>query len=66
MQAANHIDFIVGAYAAAVVVVAGLIAWVILDYGTQLRRLADLERRGFTRRSAARSEPALQQAKKEA
>jgi len=67
MEATNHIAFIVVAYAAAVAVVAGLTAWVMLDYRAQLRALADLERRGFTRRSApARSEPAMEQAKEEA
>jgi hypothetical protein len=38
-----------------------------LDYRAQRRRLADLEMRGVTRRSApARSEPAIEQAKEEA
>jgi len=67
MQATNHMDFIVGAYAAAIVVVGGLIAWVLLDYRAQLRKLADLEKRGFTRRAAAEhAEPAMQQAKEDA
>ena len=49
------------------VVVGGLIAWVMLDYRAQRRNLADLEKRGVTRRSApARPEPAQQQAKEEA
>ena len=60
-------DFIVAAYAAAIVVVGGLIVWVMLDYRAQLRKLADLEKRGFTRRSApARGEPTMEQAKEEA
>jgi len=54
--------FIVGAYVAAIVVVVGLITWVMLDYRAQLRKLTDLEKRGFARRSA-RSEPAIEQAK---
>ena len=45
--------FIVAAYAAAVVVVGGLIAWVLLDHRAQRRTLADLEARGVTRRSGA-------------
>jgi heme exporter protein D len=65
MQAANHMGFIVAAYAAAAAVVVALIAWVALDYRTQSRRLADLEMRGVTRRSA-QAEPALTQAKEEA
>ena len=46
MEAISHIDFIVASYAAAVVVVGALIAWVTLDYRTQRRTLADLETRG--------------------
>ncbi len=67
MQATNHMDFIVAAYAAAVVIVAALIAWVMLDYRAQLRKLADLERRGVTRRSApARFPRPAEQAKEDA
>ena len=66
MQTIGHLDFIVGAYAAAVVIVAALIAWVMLDYRLQLRRLAALEKRGFTRRSAAAPEPAAKQAREDA
>jgi heme exporter protein D len=67
MNAANHTGFIVASYAAAVAIVGVLIAWVTLDYRAQRRRLADLEMRGVTRRSApARSEPALEQAKEKA
>ena len=67
MDAANHMGFIVASYAAAIAVVGILIAWVTLDYRTQRRRLADLEMRGVTRRSAPpRSEPAIEQAKEKA
>jgi heme exporter protein D len=67
MNAANHIGFIVAAYAAAVAVVSILLAWVTLDYRAQRRMLADLETRGVTRRSApARSGPSLTQAKEKA
>ena len=67
MNPANHMGFIVASYVAAVAVVGGLIAWVTLDYRAQRRRLADLEMRGVTRRSApARSEPAIEQAKEKA
>jgi heme exporter protein D len=52
MQATAHMDFIVAAYAAAIVIVGVLIGWILLDHRTQLRRLADMEKRGFTRRSA--------------
>jgi heme exporter protein D len=67
MNPANHMGFIVASYAAAVAVVGVLIAWVTLDYRAQRSRLADLEMRGVTRRSApARSERAIEQAKEEA
>ena len=67
MGAANHMGFIVASYAAAVAVVGVLIAWVSLDYRRQRLRLADLEVRGITRRSApARAEPAVEQAKEKA
>ena len=67
MNAANHMGFIVASYAAAVAVVGVLVAWVTLDYRTQRSRLADLEMRGVTRRSApARSERSIEQAKEEA
>jgi heme exporter protein D len=67
MNAVNHVGFIVASYAAAVAIVGVLIAWVTLDYRTQRLRLADLEMRGVTRRSApARPEPAIEQAKEKA
>jgi heme exporter protein D len=67
MNAANHMGFIVASYAAAVAVVGALIAWVMLDYRAQRRRLAELDMRGVTRRSApARSERTIEQAKEEA
>lgn len=53
METINHLPFIVGSYAAAGGVVAGLIAWVTLDFRAQRRALADLEMRGLTRRSAS-------------
>ena len=67
MDAANHMGFIVASYAAAIAVVGVLIAWVTFDYRAQRLRLADLEMRGVTRRSApARSEPTIEQAKEKA
>ena len=35
MEPATHMDFIIAAYAAAVIVIAGLCAWVVLDYRAQ-------------------------------
>jgi heme exporter protein D len=69
MAAINHIGFIVAAYGVAVIVAAALIAWVVLDYRALRRALAELERRGISRRSAAgsgRSEPAMEEAREEA
>jgi heme exporter protein D len=44
-----HAAFIIAAYAATILVVIGLIAWVIADYRTQQRMLTDLEARGLGR-----------------
>jgi heme exporter protein D len=51
MDLGPHAAFILTAYAAAVVIVGALIVWVLLDHRAQLRKLADLEARGVTRRS---------------
>ena len=58
MNLGPHAAFILAAYAAAIVVVAGLIAWVMIDFRAQKRVLGDLEAHGVTRRSAAIKEPA--------
>jgi heme exporter protein D len=47
-----HAIFIASAYAAALLVVVGLTAWVIADHRMQRRKLHELEARGVTRRSA--------------
>jgi heme exporter protein D len=51
MNLGPHANFIVAAYAIALVVVGVLIVWVVLDHRTQRRILGDLEKRGLTRRS---------------
>ena len=58
MNLGPHAAFIVIAYAAAITVVAGLIAWVVLDLRAQRRMLGDLEAHGVTRRSAPLKETA--------
>jgi heme exporter protein CcmD len=64
MQATAHIDFILAAYAAGIIVVGALIAWVTLDYRTQRLTLAELEMQGISRRSAtARADPVKRTAK---
>ena len=62
MDATNHFAFIAAAYAAAVVIVGILIAWLVLDYRAQRRMLVELDMQGVTRRS----EPATLAAEKEA
>lgn len=51
MNLGPHADFIVAAYAVTLFVVAGLVAWVILDHAAQRRILDGLKERGVTRRS---------------
>ena len=58
MNLGPHAAFILAAYGAAAVVIAGLIGWVIADFRAQKRVLGDLEAHGVTRRSAALKEPA--------
>jgi heme exporter protein D len=58
MSLGPHAAFILAAYAVAVAVVGGLIAWVIADFRAQRRALGDLEAHGVTRRSAELKEPA--------
>jgi heme exporter protein D len=58
MNLGPHAAFILAAYAAAIIVVGGLVAWVWLDFRAQKRVLGDLEAHGVTRRSAAIKEPA--------
>lgn len=57
MNLGPHASFILAAYGAAIVVVGGLIAWVLLDHRAQVRKLMELEARGVTRRSE-RAKPA--------
>lgn len=51
MSLGPYASFIMTSYAAAAVVVAILIGWVMLDYRSQTQRLRELEERGITRRS---------------
>jgi heme exporter protein D len=51
MDLGPNAAFIIGAYSVALLIVAVLIAWVIIDNRRQRRTLADLEARGITRRS---------------
>jgi heme exporter protein D len=52
MDLGSHAGFIIASYLVVTVVVALLVGWVTADYFTQKRALAELDRRGITRRSA--------------
>jgi heme exporter protein D len=52
MDLGPHAGFIIVSYVMTIAVVGLLIAWVVTDYVAQKRALADLDRRGITRRSA--------------
>ena len=58
MNLGPHAFFIVSAYATAILIVALMIAWVVLDHWRQARALAELEARGVTRRSGERASEA--------
>ena len=57
MDLGPHAAFIWSAYGAVALVLAGLIAWLVLDGREQQRRLSDLAARGVSRRSDRRGEP---------
>ena len=56
MDLGSNAAFIVGAYSVALLIVAALIAWVIVDYRRQRQILSDLEARGIMRRSERTAE----------
>ena len=51
MDLGPHAAFIVGAYAVAILIVAALISWVLIDNRRQRQILSELEAKGITRRS---------------
>ena len=53
-----HASFIIAAYAATFITLAFLVISIVASDRKQRRLLADLERRGITRRSAAKPKPA--------
>ena len=53
MELGPHAGFILAAYAAAALVIALLLAWIIADHRAQRRLLAGLEPRGGRRRHAS-------------
>jgi len=54
MDLGPHAAFIVGAYTVALLIVAALVGWVLIDNWWQRQILSDLEAKGITRRSEAR------------
>jgi heme exporter protein CcmD len=46
-----HTVFVLAAYLAAALILCGLVAWVVIDRRALERALAELEARGFARRS---------------
>jgi heme exporter protein D len=52
VELGTHAGFIIAAYGASALIILTLILWTIADYRAQLRDLAEMERRGVTRRSA--------------
>ena len=53
MDLGPHAAFIWASYAAEAIVLAALIGWLLYDGSRQKRQLANLERRGVTRRSSS-------------
>ncbi|MGA6969934.1 MAG: heme exporter protein CcmD [Xanthobacteraceae bacterium] len=56
MDLGPYAGFIVTAYAAAIVIVAGLVAWVVLDRRHLVRVIAEMEAQGAGRRSERKVE----------
>jgi len=56
MNLGENAAFIIGAYSAAFLIFAALIAWVIVDHRRQRQLLSELEARGITRRSERAAE----------
>jgi heme exporter protein D len=53
-----HAGFILAAYAITFAVIAALAVWIVADGRRVRRRLAEMEARGITRRSARKAGPA--------
>jgi heme exporter protein D len=56
MDTGPYTFFIVTAYAAAIVIVAGLVAWVLIDLRHLVRVIEEMEAQGVGRRSERKAE----------
>jgi len=56
MDLGPNAAFLVGAYTFALLIVAALIAWIVVDNRRQRQLLSELEARGITRRSERAAE----------
>jgi len=56
MDLGPYAAFILTAYAAAIAIVAGLVAWVVLDRRHLVREIEELEAQGVSRRSERKAE----------
>jgi heme exporter protein D len=56
MDTGPYTVFIVTAYAAAIVIVAGLVAWVLIDLRHLVRVIEEMEAQGVGRRSERKAE----------
>ena len=57
MTLGPYATFIIAAYVAALVIVAALILWVVLERRHLARALGEIEMQGLTRRSRSQPEP---------
>ena len=49
----SHAAYVAAAYGISAIALAGLFVWILIDQAARKREIADLEKRGVRRRSAA-------------